>query len=230
MSDDKTGKPEGPPDESMETVSSTEGAGQDGSCADPVQAGMQAQESAEDCRSRQYAYFQARLSAVERQMGINISPGAQTWEEAMEMIGVAPSPSLSVRGSTQVPVVGTLAPAGADRPKTDKGEEAALSAASENDAAARDPLIARFTLSEYIRHVRAGAPRLLGQVPRVEGSVPGTQEAHFDRGNPPVMMESLRADRDQLARRLAELITVLPATIAVKITRIQQLEECAAQL
>ena len=43
-------------------------------------------------------------------------------------------------------------------------------------------------------------------------------------------MESLRADRDQLARRLADLIAVLPAAIAVKIKRIQQLEECAAQL
>ncbi len=146
------------------------------------------------------------------------------------MIGVVPSPSLNVRGSAQATVVDTLAPAGADRPKTGKGEEAAPSSASENDAAARDPLIAQFTLSEFIRRVRDGAPRLVGQVPRAEGSVPGTQEAHFDRGDPPVTMESLRADRDQLARRLADLIAVLPATIAVKITRIQQLEECAAQL
>ena len=43
-------------------------------------------------------------------------------------------------------------------------------------------------------------------------------------------MESLRAERDQLARRLADLIAVLPVAIAVRIKRIQQLEERAAQL
>ncbi len=230
MSDDRTGKPEWPQDESMETVSSTEGAGQGGSCAYPAQAGMQASAFMENLRSRQYAYFQARLSAIEERMGISNSTGAQTWEEAMEMIGVVPSPSLNAQGSSQAPVVDALAPVGADRQKTGKGEEAAPSSASENDAAARDPLIVRYTFSEFIRCARDGAPRLVGQVPRAEEPVPGTQEARFDRGDPPETMESLRAERDQLARRLADLIAVLPAAVAVRIKHIQQLEECAAQL
>ena len=230
MSDDRTGKPGWSQDESMETVSSTESAGQEGSCANPAQAGMQASASVENLRSRQYAYFQARLSAIEERMGINISTGAQTWAEAMEMIGVAPSTSRNAQGSSQAPVVDTLAPVRADRQKTGKGEEAAPSSTSENEAMARDPLISRYTFSEFIRRARARASRSVGQVPRAEGPVPGTQEAHFDRGDTPVTMESLRADRDQLARRLADLIAVLPAAIAVKIKRIQQLEECAAQL
>ncbi len=43
-------------------------------------------------------------------------------------------------------------------------------------------------------------------------------------------MGRLRAERDQLARRLADLIAVLPAAIAMRIERIQQLEARAAQL
>ncbi len=230
MSDDRTGEPEWPQDESMEAVSSTEGAGQEGPCANPARAGMQASTPVEDLRSRQYAYFQSRLSAIEERMGINISIGAQTWGEAMETIGVTMSPSSSSRGSSQAPVVGTLASGGTDLQKTGEEEEAAPPSASENDAVAREPLIARHTFSEFIRRTRDGAPRVVGQLPRVEGPVLGTQEAHFDRGDPPETMESLRAERDQLARRLADLIAVLPAAIVVKIKRIQQLEECAAQL
>ncbi len=81
-----------------------------------------------------------------------------------------------------------------------------------------------------MRRSRDGAPILVGQAPRAEGPIPGIQEAPSGRGARPETIESLRAERDQLARRLADLIAILPAAIAVRVKRIQQLEERAAQL
>ncbi len=134
MSDDKTGEPKWPHDESMKTVSSTEGAGQEGPCANPAQTGMQASAPVEDLRSRQYAYVQARLSAIEERMGINIPTGAQTWGEAMETIGVITSPSLNVRSSSWAPMVDTLAPGETGQQKMGKGEESVPLSPSEGNA------------------------------------------------------------------------------------------------
>ncbi len=230
MSDDRTGKPEWPQDESMETVSSTEGAGQEGPCANPAQAGIQASTSVENLRRRQYAYVQARLSAIEERMGINISTGAQTWGEAMEMIGVTTSPPSSSQSSSQAAVVGTLASGGTDLQRTGKEDEPAPLSSSEDNAVTGVTPIARQTSDRSMWRSRNGNSMLAGRAPRVEGPVPGRPEAPFSQGAQPETMESLRAERDQLALRLADLIAVLPAAIAVRVKHIQQLEECAAQL
>ncbi len=81
-----------------------------------------------------------------------------------------------------------------------------------------------------MRRLRDRDSTLAGRAPRAEGPVPGRPEAPSSRGAQSETMESLRAERDRLAQRLADLIAILPAAIAVRVRRIQQLEERTAQL
>ncbi len=139
MSDNRTGELEWPQDESMETVSSTEGAGQEGPCANPAQPGMQALTSVEDLRGRQYAYVQARHLGYRRTDGNKHPHWSPDVGEAMEMIRVPTSPSLNFRGSSRAPVVDTLAPVGTDRQETGRGEESVSLSLSEQCCGRDDP-------------------------------------------------------------------------------------------
>ncbi len=76
MSDARTREPGWPQGELMEVVSSTEGAGPEGSSINPAQTGSQASTSEGVSRGQQHAYVQARLAAIENRMGIDVPTGA----------------------------------------------------------------------------------------------------------------------------------------------------------
>ncbi len=65
---------------------------------------------------------------------------------------------------------------------------------------------------EPAQHSQEGTPTLAGQAPGVDRPVPGQQRSGQDWNEQSEMIERLRAERDQLGRRLADLLAVLPAT------------------
>ncbi len=91
-------------------------------------------------------------------------------------------------------------------------------------------LAAQSTGGEPAQHSQAGAPAPDGQPSREGGTAPGAQRSDQDWIEQSETIERLRAERNQLGRRLADLLAVLPAAIAARVTRLQQLEERAAQL
>ncbi len=68
------------------------------------------------------------------------------------------------------------------------------------------------------------------EVPAPGRTAPGAQRSELDWIEQSETIERLRAERNQLGRRLADLIAVIPAAFAARVTRIQQLEEHAAKL
>ncbi len=84
-------------------------------------------------------------------------------------------------------------------------------------------LAAQSTGVEPARHPQAGAPA-------PGGTAPGAKRSELDWIEQSETIERLRAEINQLGRRLADLIAVIPAAIAARVRRIQQLEEHTAQL
>ncbi len=91
-------------------------------------------------------------------------------------------------------------------------------------------LATQSTGGEPARHSQAGAPAPDGQAPGDGRTTPDAQRSELDWIEQSETIERLRAEKSHLARRLADLIAVVPAAIAARVTRIQQLEERAAQL
>ena len=91
-------------------------------------------------------------------------------------------------------------------------------------------LAAQSTGGGPAQHSQAGAPAPGGQAPGGGRTAPGAQRSELDWIEQSETIERLRAEKSQLARRLADLIAVVPAAITARVKRIQQLEERAAQL
>ncbi len=89
---------------------------------------------------------------------------------------------------------------------------------------------AQSTGGEPAQRSQAGALAPDGQLPGEGGRTPGAQRSDLDWIEQAETIERLRAERNQLGRRLADLLAVIPAAIAARVTCIQQLRERAAQL
>ncbi len=93
----------------------------------------------------------------------------------------------------------------------------------EENAKMEAALAAQSTGGEPTRHTCA-------RVPAPGRAASGAKRSELDWIELMEEMSRLRAERNQLGIRLADLLAVLPAAFAMKVTHIQQLEERAAQL
>ena len=93
----------------------------------------------------------------------------------------------------------------------------------EENAKMEAALAAQSTSGEPTRHTCA-------RVPAPSRAAPSAKRSELDWVELTEEMSRLRAERNQLGVRLADLLAVLPAAFAMKVTHIQQLEEHAAQL
>ncbi len=90
-------------------------------------------------------------------------------------------------------------------------------------------LAAQPTSGGPAQHPQVGTPAPDGQPSEDGTTAPGAQRSELDWIEQSETIERLRAEKSHLARRLVDLIAVVPAAIAARVTRIQQLEERAAQ-
>ncbi len=91
-------------------------------------------------------------------------------------------------------------------------------------------LAAQSTGGGPAQHPQAGAPAPGGQAPGGGRTAPGAQRSELDWIEQSETIERLRAEKSHLARRMADLIAVVPTAISARVKRIQQLKERAAQL
>ena len=91
-------------------------------------------------------------------------------------------------------------------------------------------LAAQSTGERPAQHPQARAPAPGGQAPGGGKTAPSAQRSELDWIEQSETIERLRAEKSHLARRMADLIAVVPTAISARVKRIQQLEERAAQL